>query len=289
MAMGTLYHAMAAAVDNGGDPAVAIAQVVHDYRVHPTYLVEDSPLLEQLANECNNKVQGGYNRMMTKGQYSVTEIGETIFDPTGTFVDNDGATAAARFKLAFSSPRAWRTLAVEEEFKMPLPLGAHDGFVLKCIPDKVIRDGEGHLWVVERKTTERDDRKWVGKWRLNAQTTAEALCVAHHYSEPVQGVLLEQVVITRQRSTKHIEHYVGEPQPINKVMFHPHRPVPKSRFILEEGKAYYRGIAKEILWRRRTNRQWDPNYNNCGVCDYNDICDGTMPAEQALIKVPRHR
>lgn len=276
MALGSMYHAMAAAVDNGQSASAAIMGVVADYRTSPIYLVQDSPLLDHLAIECDNRLLPGYQRMMHVGHY--TEDAHTT--------DND---YPQRWQGLIDGPPSWHTLDLERTFTMAVGLGAQQGFILKVVPDKVIRDGEGRLWVVERKTTERDDRQWVSKWRLNAQTTAEVLAVAEHYNEPVQGVLLEQVVITRQRSTKFVERFVGEPQPLHRVMYHPHRPVPKSRFILEEGRAYFRGVVREILWRRRTGRQWEPNYNSCPTCDYNDICDGTYEYEQVLVEAPRDR
>lgn len=171
----------------------------------------------------------------------------------------------------------WDVVSVEQEHIMKLW-----DFSLKTIPDAVIRDEQG-LWVVERKTTERDDSTWAQKWALNFQTTAECLTVEDTLNEEVQGVILQQVIVTRKRSKTHISGLI--PQAIHDVRLMPPRHIAKGPFVKAEGKLYAKAAYNEINWRKTQNHQWDPNYNSCGICELADICTGRV-SEDTLVDIP---
>ena len=164
-------------------------------------------------------------------------------------------------------------------------------FVLHTSPDKVIRHRETEeIWVVERKTTSRDDSNWLNKWTLNPQTTAEIVALEKTLDKPVSGVYIEPVVVTRKQSTKWNEPY---PQPIHNFTHYPWRAVSKSPFLKGEWIRYAEGLVQEMRWRDLHDLSWEPNYNNCPDCrmvhyctgrkDPTDPQDGLVPLEDDYV------
>jgi len=252
MLLGSMYHAGTAAIDRGTDvicESDAIIDEAHRTRLSPTYIAHDSPLVDQIKHEVIS--------LMPKYR--------TFMKPHGLVV-----TAVDHYE-------PWQTIHIERELKVKL----YRDHVLVVIPDKVIRDlNTGELWVVERKTTSRDDAQWDRKWRLNFQTTAQVIAVEHELKAPVAGVLIEQVVITRKRSKSHDGPL---PQPIHRVTFNPHRPVPKTPHLKAEAATYMESAVKELNWRRTYHRGWDPNYNNCERCDMQDVCTGQQQLDDVAV------
>jgi hypothetical protein len=247
MVSGTLYHAMSEAVDLGLDPLRQIRAAAQKIRLDPQYTVDFSECLDCLVSEM-------YNRWLPKYKAFISSQVETSFG-------------------ASSLGDRYETLFTERELHVPL-----GKFVLSCIPDKVVRDLEtGEIWVVERKTTSRDDSMWVNKFALNAQTTAEVLAVEKTLDKPVAGVYLEQVVVTKKRAANWTKPY---PQPIANFTHHPWRPVPKSQHVKDEFVRFGEGIVEEIRWRNTNGREWDTNYASCERCEAKDVCLGRKhPAE----------
>jgi hypothetical protein len=167
----------------------------------------------------------------------------------------------------------WDILMLEKELHVPC-----GKFVLSCIPDKVVQNKySGQIWIVERKTTARDDASWDRKWALDAQTTAEVIAVEKTLDKPVAGVYLEQVVVTRKRNSTWTSPL---PQPIHNFTHYPWRPVPKSEHVKNELLRFGEGIDAEIRWRYSTGREWDTNYASCERCEAKDVCLGRVhPAE----------
>lgn len=242
--LGSLYHAGAAAIDQVRPVEPALDGVLKSIRTSPTYLVADSPMLD--------KLRGDALAVLSKYPAYVAKL-----------------------------PTTWKTLMIEE----PLEVNFKEQFTLVCVPDKVVRDlGTGALWVIERKTTSRNDSGWLRQWRLNFQTTAEVLAVEAHFREPVAGVYIEQVVITRRRN----KSVVGL-QALANVTYHTPKPVQKSDHIKAEGRAYLKAKVRELRWRARTDSMWVPRYGSCKGCDYEDICAGRVQANDVLVTVPRHK
>jgi hypothetical protein len=174
--------------------------------------------------------------------------------------------------------KSWRTIDLE------LPISAmFNDIPVKCIPDKVVEEYD-KLWVVERKTTQRDDQSWHRQWALNFQTTMEVMIAESHYQRPVEGVIIEQVKITRKRAKNWPE---GQPQDISKVEVAAPRPVPKTPFIKAEAKQFLAAVMDELRWRHKTGHQWDANYVNCPKCEMFGICSGRRQPEDALVPLDR--
>jgi hypothetical protein len=150
-----------------------------------------------------------------------------------------------------------------------------------CIPDKII-DGPDGVWVVERKTTTRDDAGWLNQWRLNFQTTMEVLVAEAYYKTPIQGVLIEQTLVTRRRVK---DWPKGLPQDILKLEIQPPKPVPKEPFVKEEGKRFITDTIAELSWRHQKAHQWAANYANCPRCPLSPICNGKATAENLLVPI----
>ncbi len=237
MVQGSLYHAMAEAHDSG-DPILArVRETAYKIRVEPLYLIAWSEALDFLVQEMVNKWYPKYRKFYDEFHEDYT------------------------------------ILMLEKELHVPC-----GKFVLSCIPDKVVQHNEtGAIWVVERKTTQRDDASWDKKWALNAQTTAEVLAVEKTLDKPVAGVYLEQVVVTRKRSALWTSPL---PQPINSFAHYPWRPVPKSQHVKDEFIRFGESVVSEIRWRYGTGREWDTNYASCERCEAKDVCLGRVhPAE----------
>jgi hypothetical protein len=174
----------------------------------------------------------------------------------------------------------WRTVDVETEIYAIV-----DDLKVKCIPDKIV-EYDDELWVVERKTTSRDDKKWLRQWGLNFQTTLEVVVAEAHYERPVKGVWIEQVLVTRKRAKNRdpVEELAGLPQRIHRIECSSPRPVDKTPFVKREAIEFVRGCVEELKWRHRTGRENDPNYTNCQRCSLHDMCKGKVTADQFLVK-----
>jgi hypothetical protein len=169
----------------------------------------------------------------------------------------------------------YETIFCEKELHVPL-----GKFVLSCTPDKVIRDLDtGGIWVVERKTTGRDDSNWDRKWALNPQTTAEVVAVEKTLDKPVAGVYIEQVVVTRKRLATWPKN---APQPLHQHTQYPWRPVPKSQHVKDEFIRFGESVVAELRWRYTTDRMWDTNYASCERCEAKDICLGRRHPTEIL-------
>lgn len=245
MVQGTLYHAMSEAYDGYLPVLEQLHEAATKIRLSPEYSVAFDPILEHLVQEMYNKWLPKY-KAFYQGFHEEYDI-----------------------------------LMTEKELHVPF-----EKFVLSCIPDKVVRHREsGEVWVVERKTTMRDDSSWDRKWALNAQTTAEVLAVERTLDKPVTGVYIEQVVVTRKRSTNWT---AGIPQPINSFTHHPWRPVPKSQHVKDEFVRFGEGIVEEIRWRNKSGREWDTNYANCERCEAKDVCLGRKPPSEVFTALPEN-
>lgn len=245
MLFGRMWHAASHALDSFQPPSLYMDLEASAIRTSPIYLVEDSPLIDRAISEVHCKLVSKYH------DYLMTE-----------------------------PVRSWETLEVESKLSMKI-----EGYPVQCIPDKVVQDPDARLWVVERKTTSRDDQDWLDQWFLNFQTTMEVILAEHHFQRPVQGVYIEQITITRRR-VKGLPK--GVPQDISKVIFHPPRPVSKDNFIKAEAKRFVVETLKELAWRHAEGLQWTANYSNCqstyGACEMADVCAGLKKAEEVLVK-----
>jgi hypothetical protein len=245
MVQGTLYHAMAEAYDNG-DPVLEVLHAAAEkIRLDPQYQVSFSDTLDYLVQEMYNKWLPKYKNHVDRTYHEI------------------GTKSITRFE----------NLMLEKELHVPC-----GKFVLSCVPDKVVLDhDDGSIWVVERKTTQRDDSSWLNKFALNAQTTAEVIAVEKTLDKPVAGVYLEQVVVTRKRGANWSSPL---PQPIHSHTQYPWRPVPKSQHVKDEFIRFGEGIVSELRWRYTQGREWDVNYANCERCEARDVCLGRVhPAE----------
>jgi hypothetical protein len=105
-----------------------------------------------------------------------------------------------------------------------------------------------------------------------------------HYQRPVEGVIIEQVKITRKRQKNVPE---GQPQDLNKAEVAPPRAVPKTPFIKAEAKEFLAATMAELRWRHHTGHQWDANYINCPSCEMFSVCSGRRQPEDALVPLDR--
>lgn len=251
MLFGGMYHKVAEAIDKQQGPQAALDSYIEEAKLRPTYLSSDSLLLDHCKGEMIDRMIPGYLNFLNNAE---SELGPLT------------------------------TLDVE------LPIEVNVGpCILKCIPDKVVSDAGGNLWVVERKTTSRDDSEWQRQWVLNHQTTCEAIAAELHYNRPIQGVLIEQVVVTRKRA-KVWPHY-PLPQPIHSATWHPWRPVPKSQHVKNDCIRFLEDIVLELS--HRVN-EWllnsdimaaAPNPANCHRCSLHGVCRGAIQPDDILTQV----
>jgi hypothetical protein len=244
MLFGSMWHVASHALDGFQSPKLYMDLEAQKIRSDPTYMVSDSPLIDRAIQEVGTKVIPKYHDYLTT-------------EPV----------------------KSWETLAVEEKLSMKM-----NGLPVQCIPDKIIQDPDCRLWVIERKTTSRDDQDWLAQWLLNFQTTMEVILAEAKYGRPFEGVYMEQITITRRR-VKGLPK--GVPQDISKVILHPPRPVAKSDFLKEEAKRFVKETLQEICWRHQEGIQWTANYNSCqgpyGPCEMVDVCAGKKTAEEVLV------
>ena len=239
---GSLYHAMTAAYDAKQLTYPALQEAANKIRNAATYGVGFSETLKYLVDELQYHWLPKYEDFLT--DYGITTT--------------------------------YETLMLEQPLEVEFPT-----FVLHTIPDKVVRHREtGEIWVVERKTTSRDDSNWSNKWTLNPQTTAEIIAVEKTLDKPVAGVYIEPVVVTRKNSTKWDDPY---PQPIHNFTHHPWRAVSKSPFLKGEWIRYAEGLVAEMKWRDINNLAWEPNYNSCPDCRMAPYCSGKLDPEDPQV------
>jgi hypothetical protein len=254
MMFGTMYHIISEATDRQrmGEqtgPISALDEYVDSVRSSRSYIYQDSKMVDMLVEETHKYLIPGY---------------ADFVQGKGAKEQRDDLKQAFKHLLDIRPDRA-QTEYLEE--KIYADLG---NIILKCIPDRVVRV-DGELWGVERKLTGRDDQQWHRKWTANHQTTCEVLAIEAAFKEPCQGILLEQVVVTRKRS-KNWPHS-DLLQPIHRVEFPQWRAVPKSEFVREECVRFLEDAVAEREWRKKDPRLAEsPNPANCSDCEGYDIC-----------------
>ena len=236
MIQGSLYHTMAEAYDKGIDAWMALERKAAEMRTDGCYEVKWSVVIDYLQDEIYKKWFPLYKE---------------FWDPL-----------TERYEI----------ISLEKAYHAEFP-----SFHLITKPDKVVRDLEtGLVWVVERKTTKRDDSQWANKWRMNMQTTAEVIAVEKNLDEIVAGVYLEPVVVTRRKSKT---WSWNTPQPIANFTHYPWRPVPKPDFIRREWERWAEDKVAELKWRYQTGREWEGHLLHCGDCRMNKYCSGLVKAD----------
>lgn len=237
---GALWHAMAAAEDQGYHIPTALAEAAVDIRNGPTYRIEWSPTIDYLVQEMQGKWLRDYR-------------------------------AATRL-----DPMHHDIISVEKTY-----VAEWDKFIMLTIPDKVIRVlSDSSIWIVERKSTSRDDSGWHNKWPGNPQTTAEVVVVEKALGEPVAGVYIEPVVVTRKRNQTWDFPY---PQPINNFTIYPWRAIDKTPIIRQAWLDYVNDVVDDMRSRDgNPDRLWAPNLVNCELCDYQPYCNGRKQLHDPL-------
>lgn len=246
--LGTLIHVGEAAVDTSDDPKQAIAARIAEYKHSPTYLVRDHALLKKLGDEAEWIV-----------------LGHTW--PKGSAIGY----------AAWLTKHSLRPLEGWTERRARMDLGA---VVVTPRVDTVVQDDTGGLWVLERKSTSRDDPSWKRKWALDGQTTMQLMAVRGIVGGDVRGILIEQILYGRARTEG------GLPGRILRVARPEPRRVRKASDTLTLYTARLEAFANDI----RTRHEWPADGMDtgaCARCEFNAQCRGELPWSQLKRSIAR--
>lgn len=281
MAFGSFFHAASAAYDTWAykpevhgvpetDWIKAVKRELIDMKLTPNYDSKDSFMLDALADEMRVIMQGGEYDARDGNTY------KPIMESAGGYIG---------WRRRIQQERKWKIVSLEKRYAVDI-----GPCVIRPMPDGVIRDADGHLWVIERKTT---TTKWTAgyaaKYRTNLQTTLELLAVEKYYNEPVSGVYILPLYYTRQRRK---DWDLLAKQPLYRVEYDFPKPISKPQWIRDAAIDWLTRHVENVLPFHETQKIWQQNYNNCGGggfdCDLYQLCWGKLDIED-MIKIDQHR
>lgn len=252
MTLGTFIHAMQAAYELGNDPDTALKSEVSKHKRMPGYNIKQFPVLQQLADEAKLIFHGG------SVQTSKKRVAVESYPHYRERLNIDGAPL--------------ETVAVEKTLIVDVgPL------VIAPTVDLIVATDEG-AWVVEHKSTERDDSNWQARWTMDGQTTLQILAAEKAYPDfEFIGVLLLPILLGRQRAKEgqSSESILG--RSLVRVERPEPRWVPKNFIALRANvMAHLEDLALEYQERKVSNR-WPTSgmYTwACDFCSLRGICSG---------------
>jgi hypothetical protein len=268
--LGSLIHATHQAFDSGKDYTKVVDRVVRDLKKSIHYNVKYSVLVDQVIREALQIFRGGSVKD-GRGKETKWASYPTWRNKMSGFVPADRADPDT------TGPPV-HVEVVDTEVRLMADVGP---VVLAPKLDAVIRahnvfgQDEETYWVEEHKSTARDDSQWRWRWEMDGQTTCQIVAAEHHYGIDFEGVLVNQIVVTRRKTDT-----PGRIPPINKVIRYDARWVSKK----PEVRALYMNFLEDLALDfedRSVRGAWVADgmmSRKCDLCHLRSICSGRESA-----------
>lgn len=257
--LGSLFHSGSEAHDRkkwfGGSEAwpAAIRRTVDEFRTAPTYDPRDSELIDLLRSEAHLLMTGGDYPALDGVNYTPE------WSHKGGYLE---------WRSQVQRARGWEIVSLEKRYGVDLGRA-----IAAPKLDGAIRE-DGRLWVIERKTTQQTGAEFEKRFRVDPQTTLEAMALEAALDEEVAGVYLLPVKYTRKKS-KLWEFKL--PQPIHRVTFSEPYAVPKSTMVKSQMEMGFDQVMQDIE-DKMVNKRWIQNQKSCMIgrwpCDMYEVCWG---------------
>jgi hypothetical protein len=256
--LGSFVHACETSLELEGNPETYVNREMKKIRVEAGYKSVHTPLLERIKLEAWKITSGGTwvdgkNKKMTSESYLIWRDRE-ILEKGYEFTD------------------------IEERFWVDI------GPLILCPKtDRVLWDDNERPWSYEVKVTGRwDDGIFGERWKLDHQTTLQAIAIESKYDTEVGGAMVEVIQHTRQSSTK--PENKGRLMPISKVERLPLKWVRKPREVIAHMQAWLEELGPEMDARERDSN-WPLDgmaARSCDLCGLRQHCVGNIPREKLL-------
>lgn len=257
--LGTLVHAVEAAIDEKRDPRKALQGAVQEI-ASGLFFREDVPLLKQLSSETLSIVLGvpflnGKNQKQTPEPYP-------------------------NWLRRQQQKDEWEVLAVERRFYIDVgPL------VLASKLDLVIENDLG-IFPVERKTrTDISDKaEWIDKFRLDVQILTQVRICQGFYEGEVAGAMVRAVAYSRQNR----KNWASDlPQGLSSVKRNDPQWIPRKPATEALFETYLEHVRTEFDRRTKDNCWPAEGFANgmCPRCQFQKICRGEL-STSALVPLP---
>jgi len=269
--LGTLLHATQAAYDTGKDYKKAVAAELKKLRASIHYNIKYAATVDRVEREAIQIFRGGSVKDGKGKETKFPGYPEWRQNMAGMLPEN--APRPVGVEIVDVEKRLWVDVG-------PVVLAPKLDCVLKAT--NVFGRGETTWWVEEHKSTGRDDSAWKWRWTMDGQTTCQIVAAEQHYDVDFEGVLVNQVVVTRQKPKDK-----GTLPPINKVIRYDARWVSKR----PEVKALYMDYLEDLAqdFKDRSARgSWPATgmmNRHCDLCHHKSICSGRESA-RVLQPVP---
>ncbi len=260
--LGTLIHEGQAAIDLGAPWKPVVKKAVQKARNSIHYSISQAAMLDQLEREAIIVIGGGHVTDGNKKRHKVIPYSE------------------------WREQQAYSTKAVEKR------IWADVGPVIIAPKlDRVVtrRNTVSKLiewWVIEDKSTGRDDKNWELRWKFDGQTTCQLLAAETHFKKDFEGVMVQKILITRQNSKSWDKKHL--PQPLNKVERHPSRWVSKPPSIRALYMEFLEEFAAEFAWRNERASWPATGFHTrfCDMCRFKPVCSEAKNA-RSLVSTPK--
>lgn len=266
--LGSLFHEASAEFDRrylpeGGYPrwGAAVEALMKGFRTAPTYSPADSEVIDVLRYDLDFFMRGS-DSSGDRWYHGVDgELYETTVSPAGGY---------EQYRSRIAADMGWTVESLETRYAKDMGPA-----IIAPKPDGVIREPGTGLWVLERKTTQQDNKAFKNKFRVDPQTTLELLAVEDYFNEEVKGVYLLPTVYTRKRPANW--RFPKLPTPLHKVEFGAPRPIPKSTIVRSSMEMNFEWFMEDVKEKTATGR-WIQNNLSCmtgySTCDLYDLCWG---------------
>lgn len=266
--LGSLIHATQAAFDTGQDYKKAVDKALKELRKSIYYNVKYAPMVDKVAREALTVFRGGTVKD-GKGKPhtwpSYPEWRENIAGMTTPEGDNSFRLSRAEVEVVDVEKRLWSNVG-------PVVLAPKLDAVIRAY--NVFGQDEETWWVEEHKSTGRDDSGWRWRWEMDGQTTAQILAAEKHYNVRFEGILVNQVLVTRRRTDQ-----PGLP-PINKIVRYPARWVSKKEEVRTLFMNYLEDLVRDFEARAKSGNWTATGMLNrhCDLCSHRAVCSGRKSA-----------
>ena len=273
--LGSLIHVTHAAYDTNEDYAAAVKAALRALRASIHYNIKYAPLVDQVERDALRIFRGGSvkdgrgkeTRWISYPEWRTGLLGQ----------DHDGRAGA---------PVVAHVVDVEKRLWVDVgPVVLAPKLDAVVCAQNVFGRGEETWWVEEIKSTGRDDSNWRWRWEMDGQTTCQIIAAEEHYDRAFEGVLINQVVVTRRKSVDARDDIL---QPLNKVVRYDARWVSKKPEVRALYMAYLEDLAKDFE-ARSARGEWTATgmlNRHCDLCSHRPVCSGRMPTA-ALKPVPK--
>jgi hypothetical protein len=259
--LGSFIHATHQAYDTGADYIKVVDREVKKLKRSVHYNVKYSVMLDQIIRESLQIFRGG-----------------SVKDGKGKATHWASYPDWRNEMFGIDKNHEVEVEIVDTEVRLmadvgPVVLAPKLDSVVKAF--NVFGRDEETWWVEEHKSTGRDDPNWKWRWTMDGQTTCQIVAAEHHYGVDFEGVLVNQVLVTRRKSETD-----GRIPPINKIARYDARWVSKR----PEVRALYMNFLEDLardFEDRSVRGAWvaDGMMNRqCDLCHLKGICSGRESA-----------